>query len=106
MKQGSDRQVILDLVSDRFVENARQYFTEQSGDHEYQYDDEYRRSAVDKEAACCDHCDEKAVDAHLFKTHHILPDETVIVDDRAKHLAELLYDQDREDPRQEEDHAE
>ncbi len=74
-----DRQVIFQLISDRLVENACQHFTEEPRNHEYQYDDKDRGRNKDKETACSDDRDEKAVCTHLLKTLDVLADETVVI---------------------------
>ena len=71
----------------------RPYFTEKSRDHKDKDYDKDGGCDEDKETACGDDCNEKAVVAHLLKTLHILVNKAVVVDDCFEHPAQLLYDQ-------------
>lgn len=101
-----NRQIVLQLVGYRLVEDACQNFTEQSRDHEHQYDNKDRGCYEDKKPACSDDCNEKAVDAHFLQAFDIFSDKAVVVNDSPEHPAQLLYDQKGEDTGQKQDDTE
>lgn len=83
-------QIIFFLVGDGFVKNTCQNLAEQPGDHKDQNYDKHRRGQIEKKAACRYYCNEKAVNAHFLKAHHVLPDKAVIVQHGAEHFPKLL----------------
>ena len=88
----SDRQIVFQLVSDCLVKDACQHFAEQPCDDKDQDNNETGRSKIDKEAACGDDSDKKAVSAHFLKAYDVFSDKAVVIDDRFKHFAKLIYD--------------
>ena len=66
------------------------YLAEQSGNHKDQNHDKYRRSQIEKKAACRNYCNEKAINAHFLKAHYVLPDKAVVVQHGAEHFPKLL----------------
>jgi len=82
--------VVFQFVSDSLIKDLGKHLTEKAGDHKDQNYDKHRRGQIEKKAACRYYCNEKAVNAHFLKAHHVLPDKAVIVQHGAEHFPKLL----------------
>lgn len=96
-------QVIVEFIGDRFVKYTGQHLAEQTGNNEYQDNNENGGRYINEKAAGRYERNAETVDAHPVEAAHIFFDETVVPDNGKKHFAQFMNDQNGENTRQEQD---